>query len=95
MPRLEEFRARHPDINVLIEIPQGMFAMAIASAALPSLARLRSQMEEAAKAEGKEFSINLVTPDNGEKFVIELNDQTLTYSELDRAARGVARRAGP
>jgi len=27
----------------LIEIPQGMFAMAIASAALPSLARLRSQ----------------------------------------------------
>ena len=30
------------------------------------------------KAEGKEFTINLVTPDNGEKFVIELSNATLT-----------------
>jgi alkyl sulfatase BDS1-like metallo-beta-lactamase superfamily hydrolase len=30
------------------------------------------------KAEGLEFTMNLITPDNGEKFVIELNNATLT-----------------
>jgi alkyl sulfatase BDS1-like metallo-beta-lactamase superfamily hydrolase len=30
------------------------------------------------KAEGKEFTINLSTPDNGEKFVVELSNATLT-----------------
>ena len=30
------------------------------------------------KAEGKEFTINLVTPDNNEKFVVELSNATLT-----------------
>jgi alkyl sulfatase BDS1-like metallo-beta-lactamase superfamily hydrolase len=30
------------------------------------------------KAEGLEFSINLVTPDNGEKFAIELSNATFT-----------------
>jgi len=30
------------------------------------------------KAEGKQFKINLTTPDNGEKFVIELSNATLT-----------------
>jgi alkyl sulfatase BDS1-like metallo-beta-lactamase superfamily hydrolase len=33
------------------------------------------------KAGGMEFTINLVTPDNGEKFVIELSDATLTNIE--------------
>ncbi|MDJ0848900.1 MAG: alkyl sulfatase dimerization domain-containing protein [Myxococcota bacterium] len=33
------------------------------------------------KVAGMEFTINLVTPDNGEKFAIELNDQTLTNIE--------------
>jgi alkyl sulfatase BDS1-like metallo-beta-lactamase superfamily hydrolase len=33
------------------------------------------------KAEGLEFSINLVTPDNGEKFAIELSNATLTNVE--------------
>jgi len=33
------------------------------------------------KAEGMEFTINLVTPDNGEKFVIELSGATLTNIE--------------
>jgi alkyl sulfatase BDS1-like metallo-beta-lactamase superfamily hydrolase len=33
------------------------------------------------KAEGMEFTINLVTPDNGEKFVIELLNSTLTNIE--------------
>ena len=30
------------------------------------------------KADGMRFTINLVTPDNGEKFVIELENATLT-----------------
>jgi alkyl sulfatase BDS1-like metallo-beta-lactamase superfamily hydrolase len=33
------------------------------------------------KAEGMEFTINLITPDNGEKFVIELSGATLTNIE--------------
>jgi len=33
------------------------------------------------KAEGLEFSINLVTPDNGEKFAIELSNATFTNLE--------------
>ncbi len=33
---------------------------------------------ESAKADGKAFKINLVTPDNGEKFVVELSNGTLT-----------------
>ncbi len=32
------------------------------------------------KAEGLHFKINLVTPDNGEKFVIEMSNATLTTS---------------
>jgi alkyl sulfatase BDS1-like metallo-beta-lactamase superfamily hydrolase len=30
------------------------------------------------KADGKSFKINLVTPDNGEEFVVELSNSTLT-----------------
>jgi alkyl sulfatase BDS1-like metallo-beta-lactamase superfamily hydrolase len=33
------------------------------------------------KADGKEFTINLVTPDNDEKFVVELSNGTLTNIE--------------
>jgi alkyl sulfatase BDS1-like metallo-beta-lactamase superfamily hydrolase len=33
------------------------------------------------KAEGLEFTINLATPDNGEKFLIELSNATLTNIE--------------
>jgi len=33
------------------------------------------------KAEGMEFTINLITPDNGEKFLIELSNSTLTNIE--------------
>jgi len=33
------------------------------------------------KADGKSFTINLVTPDNGEKFVVELSNGTLTNIE--------------
>ena len=36
---------------------------------------------DSAKAKGKTFKINLVTPDNGEKFVVELSNATLTNIE--------------
>jgi alkyl sulfatase BDS1-like metallo-beta-lactamase superfamily hydrolase len=33
------------------------------------------------KAEGMAFTINLITPDNGEKFIVELSNATLTNIE--------------
>jgi alkyl sulfatase BDS1-like metallo-beta-lactamase superfamily hydrolase len=36
---------------------------------------------DSAQAKGKAFKINLVTPDNGEKFVVELSNGTLTNIE--------------
>jgi alkyl sulfatase BDS1-like metallo-beta-lactamase superfamily hydrolase len=33
------------------------------------------------KAEGKAFKVNLATPDNGEKFIVELSNATLTNIE--------------
>ena len=33
------------------------------------------------KAEGLEFTINLITPDNGEKFIVEMSNATLTNIE--------------
>jgi alkyl sulfatase BDS1-like metallo-beta-lactamase superfamily hydrolase len=33
------------------------------------------------RTKGMEFTVNLVTPDNGEKYVIELRDETLTHIE--------------
>jgi len=38
-------------------------------------------MVDSRKAEGMEFTINLITPDNGEKYVIELSNATLTNIE--------------
>ena len=38
------------------------------------------------KAEGMEFTINIATPDNGEKFVVELSNATLTNIEGYQAA---------
>jgi alkyl sulfatase BDS1-like metallo-beta-lactamase superfamily hydrolase len=36
---------------------------------------------DSSKVEGKQFTINLVTPDNGEKYAVELNNATLTNIE--------------
>jgi alkyl sulfatase BDS1-like metallo-beta-lactamase superfamily hydrolase len=36
---------------------------------------------DSSKAEGMAFKINLVTPDNGEKYLIELSNETLTNIE--------------
>ncbi len=38
-------------------------------------------MMDSRKTEGMEFTINLVTPDNGERFVVELSNATLTNIE--------------
>lgn len=38
-------------------------------------------MMDSRKTEGMEFTINLITPDNGEKFVVELSNATLTNIE--------------
>jgi alkyl sulfatase BDS1-like metallo-beta-lactamase superfamily hydrolase len=35
-------------------------------------------MVDSHKAEGMDFKINLITPDNGEKYVIEMSNATLT-----------------
>jgi len=39
------------------------------------------------KAEGMRFTINLITPDNGEKFIVELENATLTNIEGFQAAK--------
>jgi len=38
-------------------------------------------MMDSRKAEDMEFTINLVTPDNGEKYIVELSNATLTNIE--------------
>lgn len=43
----------------IVEVPQGMFAIAIASAALPSLAALRSRQQHAEAAETFRYSLRL------------------------------------
>jgi alkyl sulfatase BDS1-like metallo-beta-lactamase superfamily hydrolase len=64
-------------------IPQG----AIPSSSSPDVVRAMSTelflnflgiRMDGSKAEGMRFTINLITPDNGEKFVIELENSTLT-----------------
>jgi alkyl sulfatase BDS1-like metallo-beta-lactamase superfamily hydrolase len=64
-------------------IPQGQ----IASSSSPDVVRAMSTelflnflaiRMDSRKAEGMRFTINLVTPDNGEKFLVELENATLT-----------------
>ena len=38
-------------------------------------------MMDSRKAEGMAFTINLVTPDNGEQYIVELSNATLTNIE--------------
>ena len=42
---------------------------------------------DATKAEGRQFVINLITPDNGERYAIELSNSTLTNIKGQRADR--------
>jgi len=67
-------------------IPQG----AIASSSSPDVVRAMSTelflnflgiRMDSKKAEGMRYTINLITPDNGEKFIIEMENATLTNIE--------------
>ncbi len=42
---------------------------------------------DSAKAEGHRFTMNLITPDNGEEFIVELSNATLTNIKGYQAAR--------
>jgi alkyl sulfatase BDS1-like metallo-beta-lactamase superfamily hydrolase len=73
-------------------IPQG----AIASSASPDVIRAMSTelflnflgiRMDSRKAEGLSFTFNLVTPDNGEKFIVELENATLTNIKGFQAAK--------
>jgi alkyl sulfatase BDS1-like metallo-beta-lactamase superfamily hydrolase len=63
-------------------IPQGEFASTSSPDVIRSMSTelflnfLAIRMDSR-KAEGMEFTINLITPDNGEKFLIELSNATL------------------
>jgi alkyl sulfatase BDS1-like metallo-beta-lactamase superfamily hydrolase len=69
------------------ELRDGVIAVSTAKAGSPDFVRgtttelflnyLGIQMDSR-KAEGMKFKINLVTPDNGEKFVVEMSNATLT-----------------
>ncbi|WP_246718881.1 alkyl sulfatase C-terminal domain-containing protein [Microvirga terrestris] len=69
------------------ELRDGVVAVTAAKAGSPDFVRgtstelflnyLGIQMDSR-KAEGMKFKINLSTPDNGEKFVVELSNATLT-----------------
>ena len=45
------------------------------------------------KAEGLEFTVNLVTPDNGEKYIVELSNATTAVGGTAGLQRRRARRA--
>src|SRR5688500_11145905 len=69
------------------ELRDGVIAVKAAKAGSPDFVRgtstelflnyLGIQMDSR-KAEGMKFKINLSTPDNGEKFVVEMSNATLT-----------------
>jgi alkyl sulfatase BDS1-like metallo-beta-lactamase superfamily hydrolase len=69
------------------ELREGIVAVSTVKAGSPDFVRgtttelflnyLGIQMDSR-KAEGMKFKINLVTPDNGEKFVVEMSNATLT-----------------
>ncbi|MCA0301803.1 MAG: MBL fold metallo-hydrolase [Proteobacteria bacterium] len=78
------------------ELRQGIPAGAAPSSSSPDVVRAMSTelflnflgiRMDGRKAEGLKFTINLVTPDNGEKFAIELDNGTLTNTAGFLAAR--------
>ena len=78
---------RNSFLNGAYELRSGISTAEGASTSSPDVIRAMSTelflnflgiRMDARKAEGLRFTINLVTPDNGEKFVIELANATLT-----------------
>ena len=81
---------RNSFLNGAYELRSGLPEGTPPKTLTPDLARAMSTEQffdflgilmDSRKAEGMAFKINLVTPDNGEKFVIELSNATLTNIE--------------
>ena len=81
---------RNSFLNGAYELRSGMPEGNPPTSLTPDLARAMTTelflefvgiMMDSRKAEGMDFTINLVTPDNGEKYVIELSNATLTNIE--------------
>jgi len=77
-------------LNGAVELRSGMSQEIAASTMSLDLAKAMSTglffefigiMVDSKKAEGMEFTINLTTPENGEKYVIEMSNATLTNIE--------------
>ena len=78
---------RNSFLQGALELRSGIPAGAPPSSAGPDVVRAMSTelfldfvaiRMDSRKAEGMEFTANLITPDNGEKFVVELSNATLT-----------------
>jgi alkyl sulfatase BDS1-like metallo-beta-lactamase superfamily hydrolase len=78
---------RNVFLNGAYELRSGMSQDLAASTFSPDLAQAMPTglflefvgiMVDSHKAEGMDFTINLITPDNGEKYVIEMSNATLT-----------------
>ena len=78
---------RNSYLNMAYELRSGMQAGVAPSSTGPDVIRAMATEQwldfigisvDSAKADGMRFTINLATPDNGEKFLIEMSNATLT-----------------
>lgn len=78
---------RNSYLNMAYELRSGMQGGVAPSSTSPDVIRAMATDQwldflgismDSAKADGMRFTINLVTPDNGEKFLIEMSNATLT-----------------
>jgi alkyl sulfatase BDS1-like metallo-beta-lactamase superfamily hydrolase len=81
---------RNSFLNGAYELRSGISQETAQSSMSPDLAKAMSTglffefigiMVDSKKAEGMEFTINLITPENGEKYIIEMSNATLTNIE--------------
>jgi alkyl sulfatase BDS1-like metallo-beta-lactamase superfamily hydrolase len=86
----ESTSLRNTFLAAALELRSGIPAGAVIRASSPDLVRALSTgmwldllgiQLDGAKAAGKAFTINLATPDNGARYVIELSNETLTNLE--------------
>lgn len=78
---------RNTYLNMAYELRSGMQEGVMQSSSSPDVIRAMATDQwldflgisvDSAKADGMRFTINLVTPDNGEKFLVEMSNATLT-----------------
>lgn len=81
---------RNSYLNMAYELRSGMQAGVAPSSTGPDVIRAMSTGQwldfigisvDSAKADGMRFTINLVTPDNGEEYLVEMSNATLTSIE--------------